>query len=254
MRPPRSGQLQVDERDRPERRARGRRARGASAARSRARPRGRTARSAGRAAASASGCRPRARTRSPRATSRRSARTPGRRRARSRAGASSQRTSAQSRSATNARWIGCGSARVALTQTTGVSREAEARRDADDRRAGQAPDEERPSRRRPSATARSDSTVIRNAGSPIGVSRMLATNPSEHVRRVAGRVGRAEERQHRLELAGVPEPDAGHEPGPGVERSTEGARDERERRRRRPTSGCGALTIRGCCPRSRPTG
>ena len=59
-------QLEVDEGDGPERCGRGRRARAASVARSRDRPRARTARSPARTRASTSGCPPPARTRPPR--------------------------------------------------------------------------------------------------------------------------------------------------------------------------------------------
>ena len=54
----------------------------------------------------------------------------------------------------------------------------------------------------------------------------------QHVGRVAGRMGRAQERQHGLELAGVPEPDPGHA-APMRRRATSAATARRRRGRQR---------------------
>ena len=67
------------------------------------------------------------------------------------------------------------------------------------------------------AMASRDSTVTRNAGSPIGVSRRLPRKPRSTYVGKPGRVGRPEDRQHCLELARVPEADAGHQARPGVD-------------------------------------
>ena len=55
----------------------------------------------------------------------------------------------------------------------------------------------------------------------------VAEEPEQDVGRVARGVGRAHDRQHGLELAGVPETHAGHEPSPGIEDDDGGNADRR---------------------------
>ena len=167
-----------------------------------------------RAAASASGSRSPARTRRPRPRRKRSpgrrrtvgdrrrccpvppARTPGRTRA-------SQATRSQSRIATSARWSACASAWVARLQAVGRQRHPEAGQHAEDRGAGQRPDEiDRDAGRDGDA----------QCGEQVHPERRLAERleddrgqPAEDdVGREAGRVGRAEQRRDGLELARCP--------------------------------------------------
>ncbi len=219
-----------------------------------ARPPARTGRPGRPGGASASGCRPQARRRRPQPTSQRSARgsavghggsTPRTR--------SSQPTSSRSRSATSARWRTCGSACVPIDHAIGVRASA------------------RPAAT-PSATdrvsARTRSTVTRGGDAEahrreqVHAERLVAERLEQHrgepaeedVGREASRVRGAQDGPDRLELAGVPERDAGQQ-----REAREGERHDADREGRRQVRGVRSATLcyaqihlpRSCRSRSR---
>ena len=169
------------------------------------------------AGSSASGCRGRARRRRrPRSGSGRRGRPSTGRRRRGRASSSrlrtrsSQATSSHSRIATNARWSVCVSAWVAIAQAVGISARPMPAATPSDQPAGQAADEvDRDGGRHGDADRREQVHHERRFAERLEDDRR---QPAEqHVGRETGRVGRAHQRRDRLQLAGVPERDAGQE-------------------------------------------
>ena len=167
----------------------------------------------------------------------------------------SQRTSRTSSSATRARCSVCGSAWVASRHVDGARATPTPAAIAISVRPPQPRNEVRgEARRGRDAEQRQD---VHPEGRLAERRQEEVHDPAkEHVRRVARRVGRAHDRQDRLELAGVPVADVRQEAGPDDDQHEERDGDGPARAPRRSMTFCrrsgDAITIRGGSPTSCP--
>ena len=115
-------------------------------------------------------------------------------------------------------------------QTTGVRARPRPAAMARASRAGEAPDEPNRGRRRDGDAEQREDVHPEGRLAERG-QEDVGDEAEQDVRRVARRVGRAQDRQDRLELAGVPEPDTGHEPRPDDQDDDEGHEQRRQGRR-----------------------